>query len=122
MEDRAAEAARLRALGAGADARVIAMTDGVEELGFAVAALRDGTLVLEKLFAGETDLTAKTPDPGMLFILDTLVRSAVSFGEANGAESVLTAFPDIGGYFAGLGFEIEDGVCCGPVSLIVRYG
>ena len=47
MEDKDREEAISRATeGAGADARVLVMTDGETELGYAVAAVREKTLVL----------------------------------------------------------------------------
>lgn len=122
MEDRKAEAARLEALGADHDARIIAMTDKEEELGFAVAKVENGTLFIYKMgVTGKDDPTVTPPDFESVFVLDTLMRSAASYGEANGAGRIETAFPDFAGFFEQRGFDVDETHAEAPMSLIVHY-
>ena len=106
MEERDREAAVLRETpGADAEARVLVMTDGADELGLVVAGVRERTLVVYGFsVAGRTDFTAEKPDAETVFILDTLLRSAASFGEVNGADRIRTTFP---------GFPTTSSACAG---------
>lgn len=123
MEDKDREEAISRATeGAGADARVLVMTDGETELGYAVAAVRKKTLVLYGFsVSGRTDFTGEKPDMETVFILDTLMRSAASFGEVNGAKKIETAFPDFFDFFKLRGFTVLETHAETPMSTIVRY-
>lgn len=122
MKDRALEAERLRALGAAENARLLVMTDGGEELGAAVARVEGGTLLIDRLMTSSgVDLGKDAPDPEASFILDTLMRSAASFGEANGADRIEVPFPDRFGFFAARGFETGEDGAKAPMSLIVHY-
>ena len=108
--------------GAGADARVLVMTDGDAELGYAVAAVQDETLVLYGFsVSGRTDFTQEKPDMETVIILDTLMRSAASFGETNGANRIRTAFPDFFDFFKLRGFAVEETHAETPMSTIVHY-
>ena len=85
MADREREKELLAAVeGAGPEARVLAMTDRGEELGTVAVELRDGTLHILQMRAGEYDFSRK-PQGEEAFILDTLLRSAASWGENFGA-------------------------------------
>ena len=80
MADREREKELLAAVeGAGPEARVLAMTDRGEELGTVAVELRDGTLHILQMRAGEYDFSRK-PQGEEAFILDTLLRSAASWG------------------------------------------
>ena len=113
MEERDREAAVLRETpGADAEARVLVMTDGA----------RERTLVVYGFsVAGRTDFTAEKPDAETVFILDTLLRSAASFGEVNGADRIRTTFPDFYDFFRLRGFEAAESHMEAPMSAIVHY-
>lgn len=121
MEDREREAELLRGVeGAGADARILAMKSKGEWMGYAAVELTNGVLRILKLSAGDYDFTEK---PGMeeTFILDTLMRSAASYGETFGAQSIETAFPDFFGFFQLRGFDTDGTHAFTPMNTIVKY-
>lgn len=121
MADREREKELLAAVeGAGPEARVLAMTDRGEELGTVAVELRDGTLHILQMRAGEYDFSRK-PQGEEAFILDTLLRSAASWGENFGAEEIVTAFPDFFDFFKARGFAADDTHAFTPMSTIVRY-
>ena len=121
MADREREKELLAAVeGAGPEARVLAMTDRGEELGTVSVELRDGTLHILQMRAGEYDFSRK-PQGEEAFILDTLLRSAASWGENFGAGEIVTAFPDFFDFFKARGFAADDTHAFTPMSTIVRY-
>lgn len=121
MADREREKELLAAVeGAGPEARVLAMTDREEELGTVAVELRDGTLHILQMRAGEYDFSRK-PQGEEAFILDTLLRSAASWGENFGAGEIVTAFPDFFDFFKARGFAADDTHAFTPMSTIVRY-
>ncbi len=121
MEDREREKERLSGLDLGGGApRVLCMKDRGEELGFAAVELRGETLRILKLEAAGYDPGEK-PQGEQVFILDTLLRSAASYGETFGAQAIETAFPDFFGFFKARGFEMDGEHAFGPMSLIVKY-
>ena len=121
MADREREKELLAAVeGAGLEARVLAMTDRGEELGTVAVELRDGTLHILQMRAGEYDFSRK-PQGEEAFILDTLLRSAASWGENFGAGEIVTAFPDFFDFFKARGFAADDTHAFTPMSTIVRY-
>ena len=121
MVDREREKELLAAVeGAGPEARVLAMTDRGEELGTVAVELRDGTLHILQMRAGEYDFSRK-PQGEEAFILDTLLRSAASWGENFGAGEIVTAFPDFFDFFKARGFASDDSHAFTPMSTIVRY-
>ena len=82
--------------------------------------LRDGTLHILQMRAGEYDFSRK-PQGEEAFILDTLLRSAASWGENFGAGEIVTAFPDFFDFFKARGFAADDTHAFTPMSTIVRY-
>lgn len=121
MADREREKELLAAVeGAGPEARVLAMTDRGEELGTVAVELRDGTLHILQMRAGDYDFSRK-PQGEEAFILDTLLRSAASWGENFGAGEIVTAFPDFFDFFKARGFAADDTHAFTPMSTIVRY-
>jgi len=118
MAEKAEEAALLaKTEGAPDNGRVLVMTDGEETLGYVVVALEDDTLSV----SGQTDFTKAKPDPMTTFVLDTLMRSAASFGETNGMNHIRTAFPDFFDFFKQRGFAVAEDHAEAPMSLIVHY-
>lgn len=108
--------------GAGDNARVLVMTDGGEALGYVVVGIENGTLRIYGFCAsGRTDFTQEKPDMETVFVLDTLLRSAASFGEVNGADRIETAFPDFFDFFKLRGFTVLEARVEAPMSVIVRY-
>ena len=121
MADREREKELLAAVeGAGPEARVLAMTDRGEELGTVAVEVRDGTLHILQMRAGEYDFSRK-PQGEEAFILDTLLRSAASWGENFGAGEIVTAFPGFFDFFKARGFAADDTHAFTPMSTIVRY-
>lgn len=121
MEDRENERALLEGLPVLGDApRVLLMKDRGEPLGYAAVELWEGALRILKLEAAGWD-GARKPQGEEAFILDTLVRSAASYGETFGAGEIETAFPDFSGFFKARGFETDEARAFGPMSLIVKY-
>lgn len=121
MADREREKELLAAVeGAGPEARVLAMTDRGEELGTVAVELQDGALHILQMRAGEYDFSRK-PQGEEAFILDTLLRSAASWGENFGAGEIVTAFPDFFDFFKARGFAADDTHAFTPMSTIVRY-
>ena len=121
MVDREREKELLAAVeGAVPEARVLAMTDRGEVLGTVAVELRDGTLHILQMRAGEYDFSRK-PQGEEAFILDTLLRSAASWGENFGAGEIVTAFPDFFDFFKARGFAADDTHAFTPMSTIVRY-
>ncbi len=96
------------------------MTDHGELLGWAAVELDRGVLRILQLSAGSCDGSQK-PQGEENFILDTLLRSAASYGENFGAGFIETAFPDFWGFFQARGFDTDDLHAFGPMSLIVKY-
>lgn len=82
----------------------------------------DDTLVFYGFsVSGQTDFTKSKPDPMTTFVLDTLMRSAASFGETNGMNHIRTAFPDFFDFFKQRGFAVAEDHAEAPMSLIVHY-
>ena len=122
LADREREKELLAAVeGAGPEARVLAMADRGEELGTVAVELRDGALHILQMRAGGYDFSRK-PQGEEAFILDTLLRSAASWGENFGAGEIVTAFPDFFGFFQARGFAVDDSHAFTPMSTIVHYG
>ena len=123
MAEKTEEAALLaKTEGAPGNGRVLVMTDGEETLGYVVVALEDDTLVFYGFsVSGQTDFTKAKPDPMTAFVLDTLMRSAASFGETNGMNHIRTAFPDFFDVFKQRGFTVAEDHAEAPMSLIVQY-
>lgn len=112
----------LKTEGADAESRVLAMTDGTEELGYTVVSLKDDVLYIHGFnIGGKTDFSAEKPQMDEIFILDTLMRSAASFGETNGANHIKTTFPDFFDFFKLRRFDVSDTCAETPMSTIVHY-
>ena len=115
MAEKTEEAALLaKTEGAPDNGRVLVMTDDEETLGYVVVFY--GFSV-----SGQTDFTKAKPDPMTTFVLDTLMRSAASFGETNGMNHIRTAFPDFFDFFKQRGFAVAEDHAEAPMSLIVHY-
>ncbi|MBQ2669088.1 MAG: hypothetical protein IJF56_10725 [Clostridia bacterium] len=111
-----------RTAGADADSRVLVMTDGAEELGYVVVSLREAVLYIHEFNVnGRTDFSAEKPGMEEIFILDTLMRSAASFGENNGANHIKTTFPDFHNFFKLRKFDVTETCAETPMSTIVHY-
>lgn len=121
MEDRERERAILEETeGAGPGARVLAMCERGNTLGTAAVELEDGVLRILSLRAQGYDFS-EAPKGETLFILDSLMRSAASYGENFGADRIETAFPDFFGFFRARGFDSDETHAFTPMSTIVRY-
>ena len=105
MENREEERKLLDA--AGVEGRVLSMKDGGQEVGYVIVDLQEGTLLLRKLAAKGYDFT-QPPRGEELFILDTLMRSAASWGEDHGSDAIATCFPDFFGFFKARGFTVDE--------------
>lgn len=123
MQERDREEAICRETpGADAEARVLMMTDGETELGYTVVGVRENTLTIYGFCVnGRSDFSAEQPDFEAVFILDTLMRSAASYGETNGADKIETTFPDFFDFFKKRGFTVLESSVETPMSTIVHY-
>ena len=112
----------LAAEGADDKSRVLMMTDGAEELGYVVVSLRENVLFIHQFsVGGKVDFSAGKPGMEEIFILDTLMRSAASFGETNGADFIKTTFPDFHSFFKLRKFDVDDTHAETPMHTIVHY-
>ena len=118
MENREEERKLLDA--ASVEGRVLSMKDGGQEVGYVIVDLQEGPLLLRKL-AAQGSACTQPPQGEELFILDTLMRSAASWGEDHGAEAIATCFPDFFGFFKARGFTVDEEHAFTPMSTIVRY-
>ena len=115
MEDREREKSLLGDLPTpGGEPRALCMKDKSGELGYALVELLGEKLRIVKLEAAGY-APAQKPQ------VDTLLRSAASYGETFGASEIETAFPDFHGFFKARGFKTDEAHAYGPMSLIVRY-
>ena len=71
--------------------------------------------------AVEEFFAAEKPDAETVFVLDTLLRAAASFGEVHGARRIRTAFPDFYDFFRLRGFEALEQYAEAPMEAIVHY-
>lgn len=121
MENREEEKKLLEEVGAAAEgSRVLLMEDRGDPVGHVVAYLEGETLHIQSLHAQGYDFSRR-PQGEEAFILDTLMRSAASYGENNGAQAIATDFPDFFGFFKSRGFETDESHAFTPMSTIVRY-
>lgn len=121
MEDRDSERAILEEIGCcRPGARVLAMTERGAALGTAALELDGDVLRILRLTAEGYDFTS-APKGETLFILDSLMRSAASYGETFGANHIETTFPDFFGFFKARGFDTDDSHAFTPMSTIVKY-
>ena len=118
MEDREEEQ-RLLA-DAGVEGRVLLMKDGGQPVGYVIVDLEERTLHLRKLSVQGYDFAAP-PQGESVFILDTLMRSAASYGEDHGADEIVTDFPDFFQFFKQRGFDADESYAFTPMSTIVHY-
>ena len=96
------------------------MTERGDQLGWVAVEMEDKVLRILKLSAGDYSFT-DPPAGEEIFILDTLVRSAASYGETFGANFIETTFPDFHRFFASRGFSVGDTNVSTPMSTIVNY-
>ena len=101
---------------------ILPMKDREREqtLGTVALELEGGVLRILQLAAEGYDFS-EAPKGETIFILDSLMRSAASYGENFGADSIETAFPDFFGFFRARGFDSDDTHAFTPMSTIVRY-
>lgn len=118
MEDREEEQKLLDA--AGAEGRVLLMKDGGEPVGSVIVDLKEDVLHLVRFSVKDYDFSEK-PQGEEIFILDTLMRSAASYGEDHGAQEIVTDFPDFFDFFRGRGFDVDENHAFTPMSTIVHY-
>lgn len=89
-------------------------------MGYCVINIADDTVFISKLNIDGYDFSEK-PDMEQHFILDSLVRSAASYGETKGVKKIETRFADFFDFFKKMGFTVDTDNCSGPISLIVNY-
>ena len=118
MEDREEEKKLLDA--AGVDGRVLLMQDGGKPVGTVIVDLKGTILHIVRFSVNGYDFTEK-PGSEETFVLDTLMRSAASYGEDHGADSIVTDFPDFFDFFRLRGFDVDETHAFTPMSTIVRY-
>ena len=121
MENREQEAALLAQVQrTGGEARVLSMEGRGQVLGWVALELDGSVLRILKLNAGNYDFSRK-PQGEEVFILDSLMRSAASYGETFGANKIETGFPDFFDFFQARGFDSDETHAFTPMSTIVKY-
>ncbi len=121
MQDRQKEQALLSQIReVGPDARVLAMCEREKTLGWVALELQDTVLRILFLQVEGYDFTRR-PQGEEIFILDSLMRSAASYGEHFGADKIETVFPDFFDFFRARGFEQDEFHAFTPMSTIVKY-
>lgn len=105
---------------AGPESRVLAMRERGSVLGWVALELKGDCLCILRLWAEGYDGSRK-PQGEEMFILDSLMRSAASYGETFGADKIETAFPDFFGFFHARGFDTDEIHAFTPMSTIVKY-
>lgn len=105
---------------AGPGSRVLAMCERGNTLGTVAVELDGNILRILQITADGYDFT-EAPMGEAVFILDSLMRSAASYGENFGADSIETAFPDFFGFFKARGFDSDGTHAFTPMNTIVRY-
>lgn len=102
------------------ETRVLTMTERGDTLGWTAVDLTGGTLRILALEAQGYDFSRK-PEGEEIFILDSLMRSAASYGENFGADKIETGFPDFFNFFKARGFDVDETHAFTPMSTIVHY-
>lgn len=121
MQDRKAEEVLLAQIGkAGPEARILAMCERGQTLGWVALELSKEVLYILHMAAEGYDVSRK-PQGEEVFVLDSLIRSAASYGETFGATKIATCFPDFFGFFAARGFDFDESHAFTPMSTIVKY-
>lgn len=121
MEDREREKELLAQVGCGnPEARVLAMRERENTLGWTALELDGDVLRILRLAAEGYD-GSRPPQGEEIFILDSLMRSAASYGETFGANQIETGFPDFYDFFKMRGFDCDETHAFTPMSTIVKY-
>lgn len=117
MQNKQQEEEILKGIGASeANARVLEMTEQSELLGWVAVDILDETLRMLKF-----NICQDVSEFEGIFYLDTLMRSAASFGETNGADKLATTEPSLNDFFKKRGFDVDSVHAFAPMSLIVHY-
>lgn len=100
------------------NAKILTMTEKGLILGFIAVDILNSTLRI---------LDIQLENKGMLdqmsikFYMDTLIRSAASYGEVHGAITIETTDNKNNNFFKAMGFSIDETHAFAPMSLIVHY-
>ena len=119
LENKERENELLSPLGETSDtAKIFMMSEGENELGYVACKLIGSTLLLIKFEVnGSENMASFEKD----FYLDTLMRSAASFGENHGADSIETFDNKYNDFLKKKGFSTDLFHAFAPMSLIVHY-
>ena len=101
-----------------ANARVLLMIDGDSPIGFVAVDILKDTLRMLKFVVYEQE---NISDMEKTFFLDTLMRSAASYGETNGADKLATINSEMNEFLKKRGFQTDNYHAFAPMSLIVHY-
>ena len=104
----------------GENDRILQMKDGEDLMGWVAVELCENILRIHHFCVPEWQEAIK-PNMEQTFLLDTLLRSASSYGENNGADEIVTSFPDFFDFLKRRGFLQEEGYAHTPMSTIVHY-
>lgn len=97
------------------NARVLEMTEQGNSLGWVAVDLIGSTLkMLEFHVEAQSDMER-------VFYMDTLMRSAASYGETKGADQLVSIATEWNDFFAKRGFRTDEEGAYAPMSLIVHY-
>lgn len=96
------------------------MEDGSKEIGWVSLKVEDENLYIIKIELN-TKCDFENLDMEQSFYVDTLMRSAASYGEVHGARKIYTVDSLYNSFLIKKGFQIVDGVAFTPMSTIVHY-
>ena len=96
------------------------MTEANTLMGYVIVAVENDDLFIIKMNALNYNFEEK-PNPEQTFILDSLMRSAASYGETFGANKITTLFPDFFDFFKLRGFDTDKTSAATKMSTIIKY-
>ena len=102
--------------------RILVMEEGGEQLGQIVVGVERDRLWIAKISqTNGAHLQGERLTPESYFVMDSLLRSAASYGETNGATEMQTMFPDFADFFKQHGFQCREGHMYGKMNLLIHY-
>ena len=96
------------------------MTDANTLMGYVIVAVENDDLFIIKMNALGYSFEEK-PNLEQIFILDSLMRSAASYGETFGANKITTLFPDFFDFFKLRGFDTDKISANTKMNTIIKY-
>lgn len=100
------------------NAQVLDLIDGGISLGYVAVDIEGVTLRMLKFYLYDDKVKGEMERS---FFLDTLMRSAASYGESKGANKLICLDKNQLDFLSKKGFDIEEDIATADMSLIVHY-